>query len=285
MNKKFLIIASIIVILLVGASGFWVWTKSKKLKKTAVEPTTTESSLSSTPTSSSSSSDLTGLDPNSLNESINKNLSLAQTRAQGDWQSDAALSYTTYKISASLKPEEVTETYVFGSINDPGHWWTFSALHGSDKFVRALIPKDDYLGADIKPLKIQFWKTNFAKAFQAAEAAGGAEWRQDKTLAAVTVNLLVGAPQDDWLWWTIEYTTTNGESKTFRVNPFTGLAVGDDGEPLVAVSTTPSSTPSFSSEPSSSATPAVEIPAATETAPVEKESTSPEETPTDEDLF
>ncbi len=178
----------------------------------------------------SDSGTLVTLAPTSVELQLTTNLNRATNAAQV-WHDDAVLTYVSVDIPASLAPASGNEVYVFGSASDPLNWWTYSIAQESDKFVRAIIPKEDYLGADVVPVNTQYWQMNYVEALQLAETNGGSSFRSSHEGTRVTTFLSQRSPRG-WLWWSVEYTAPSGDVFTLLVNPFRGEVVDETGNEL-----------------------------------------------------
>lgn len=135
------------------------------------------------------------------------------------WQLDATLSYVEIQIPSDFSKNNGSELYVFSSETDKANWWTFSLNQATDKFVRAIIPKEDFLGFDATKVDSKYWKMNYIKALQLVDAGGGAEFRINNPLQSIKAYLKQRQP-NGWLWWTVEYTATNGTTFERIINPF-----------------------------------------------------------------
>lgn len=186
--------------------------------------TTTETQQPDTGTGGDS---LTTVAPATINSQVTTNLNLA-TNASKAWQPDAALVYASVELPASLTIDSGNEVYVFGSAADPANWWTYSISQDTGKFVRAIIPKEDFLGASLDPVNTSYWQMNYAEALQLAEVNGGNAFRTSNSGTRVTIFLSQRAPRG-WLWWTVEYTAPSGEKKALLVNPNRGEVVDEAG--------------------------------------------------------
>lgn len=204
---------------------------------------TSSTSPTTTPSSPTAANDLTALAPTTFDVDLNAHLSQA-TAAAKLWKADAVVSYVSVEPPTSLVPNLANEVYVFGSASDLDNWFTYSYAEATEKFVRAIIPKTDYLGSSINPIDTSFWKMNYVEAFQLAEKNGGSTFRQSNPNTKVTMFLSQRAPRG-WLWWSIQYTPLSGQALTLLVNPFRGEVVDETGKQLApAKGTTPTPTPS-----------------------------------------
>lgn len=211
-----------LALVLVGCSG-----KKDETPPNTTETETTQPSDSTAPTTGDPTS-LTEVAPSSLNTKVTTNLNLA-TNAAHDWRADAVLTYASVELPASLKIDSGNEVYVFGSAADTENWWTYSISQTTNKFVRALIPREDYLGGRLDPVNIEYWNMNYAEALQLAEKNGGSDFRLANSGARVATFLSQRAPRG-WLWWTVEYTAPSGEQFTLLINPNRGEVVNESGD-------------------------------------------------------
>jgi len=180
-------------------------------------------------------SNLTIIDPVTIDTVTKQNYNLAQVKAQ-EWQPDAVLVSFSIKFPQNLAVGQSDETFIFGSANDTKNWWSFSISEETSRYIRAIIPKEDYLGVDIKPIDKKFWQLNYAQAFQLAELNGGQQFRQTNPNTSITATLHNTQPRE-WLWWVIEY--KSGVNKyVIKVNPFDSQVVDESGNPLSAGTTT-----------------------------------------------
>ncbi len=172
-------------------------------------------------------SDLTTLPPSSFDQELATHLEQA-TEAATTWKEDALLTYVSVELPASLVPNSGNEVYVFGSAGDVENWYTYSIAQETGKFVRAIIPKEDFLGRDLEPINQEFWTMNYVEALQLAELNGGFDFRTTNPGTTATTFLSHRAPRN-WLWWTVEYTAPTGQQLTLLVNPFRGEVVDETG--------------------------------------------------------
>ncbi len=232
--RRGLVVLAVSALALAGCSG----------KKTTTNSTT--------PTTTPPQPVVVGLKsatPTTFDQPIADQITAAQTKAKL-WQDDAVLSYVSVELPADLGVNNATNTYVYGSQKDSADWWTYSLAEKASKSVRAIIPKEDYLGSAIVPINTQYWKMNYVEAFQLADANGGSDFRTQHTDARVTLYLSHRDP-NQWLWWTIQYKTPAGGLLTLLVNPNRGEVLDSTGKQVAAPPTT-SGTPTTSTGTSSS---------------------------------
>jgi len=174
-----------------------------------------------------SGDNLLTIDPNTLSTEIAQGKELADTKAK-EWQNNAKLVAVQIEVPASLKKTSVSTRYIFNSLGVSTYYWTIALTATNENYVRALIPKEDYLASDLKVILEDFWKINYAQALQATEENGGSTWRETHNLGGATLVLSRGQP-NSWLYWQIEYIAlnTNGERSPvdnfkLRINAYTG---------------------------------------------------------------
>jgi len=133
--------------------------------------TTPTATPSATPTATAT--DLSNVNVTTVDASFATNYSTAQTKAL-EWKGDASIVSLSVKLPTDLSLNNANETFVYGSASDPDYWFTMTIAESSSKYVRALIPKTDYLGTAINtPIAVQYWKSNYLQAFQVADAYAG----------------------------------------------------------------------------------------------------------------
>ncbi len=215
---------------------------------TANTATKTDSSVGATV---NESVNYLGIDPASLDSVIKANYQLAEAKVK-DWKKDAVLYHFSVKIPSDLTPGKATEVYTFGSPTDAYNWWTMNISGKTGKSVRAIIPKEDYLGTTLNPVPLRFWKSNYIEALQLAEINGGSDFRATHAEAEISVSLAVGQPRN-YLWWTVEYHPISGESFKRLVHPETKEVFDATGQPLQPAASSPS--PTVQTAPATSASP------------------------------
>jgi len=216
LNKiKFSTIYLVLVVLVLSLTG-------AICQKQEETPTPTE-----TPTETPTPvvNDLTTIDYSTINSMVMNNYTTAKQKAT-TWKGDAKLYNYTVKLPIDLSINNGTETFVFGSDSDKLNWWVLSVSESTNKSLRALIPKEDYLGNTLAPINTSFWKTNYLQAFQKAEIYQGKTFREANANSEITINLSMGEPKG-WLWWVVEYKAPSGNILKVRVNP-SDLTVVDD---------------------------------------------------------
>lgn len=199
----------------------------QKPAETPTDQTTTDPTTPTPDVSAPATDDLSTAAPADAQAGLDQNLTKAKAAAIA-WQADATLHYASVDLPASLAPQSGNEVYVFGSAQDGTNWWTYSLSQSTGKFVRALIPKEDYLGTNLIPVNEKYWKMNYIEALQLADQNGGATFRSTNQGTRVTTFLSHREPKG-WLWWTVEYKAPSGQLLTLLVNPNLGEVVDETG--------------------------------------------------------
>jgi len=198
-------------------------------KSNTTESPSPSASTSTTASAEPNKNDLTNLDPSSALDETKANFKVAQEKAIL-WHPDAVLYSTSAKITSTLDWQDVIEVYTFGSAQEPANWWTISISVRSKNYVRAIIPKEDYLGANLTPIALQYWKINYLEAFQTAEKNGGKDWRnnQKNSNYQITVTLAHAEP-NNYLYFIVEYQNSDGsDKKTIQINANNGEVVNQE---------------------------------------------------------
>ncbi len=93
--------------------------------------------------------------------------------------------------------------YVFISESDTANNWTVTFSQQTGNFIRADIPKSDYLGS-LSPINLTLWKFNYVTALQIAESEGGLKWREENGFGQAKLTLRHNGA-NNWLVWLVEY--------------------------------------------------------------------------------
>lgn len=180
------------------------------------------------------------VDPRSADAVLNENFQQAETKSKL-WQKNARFTHFSAKFPVDFQLGTITETYTYGADEEAYNWWTLTISGKTGKSVRAIIPKEDFLGTSYPAIPTQFWKTNYIDALQLAEVNGGSQYRAVNAGTEVTASLAVGQPKN-YLWWTVEYSAPAGEALSILVNPATKEVFDANGQPI-GIGSHPSPTP------------------------------------------
>ena len=218
-------------------------------QQTAVQETTTP-----TPTSTETTTafDLSTVEPGTISTGFATNFASAKEKATA-WKGDAKLMNLTIKLPKDLSLNSATLTFVFGSESDPDYWFTLTLSESSGKYVRALIPKTDYLGTAINtPVAEKYWLSNYLQAFQIAETYAGKTIRETYPNTEVVITLQAAEPKN-WLWWLVEYKNTSATTRV-RISPYDLTIVDDLGNVVSSSTSSSSSTTTTNTTPTTTGT-------------------------------
>lgn len=178
-------------------------------------------------TSETQGENLLTIDPGTVAPELKESLEFAQRKAEG-WQSNAKLTAVQVEIPASLKKEFASLRYVYSSPASPYYYWTIAISSDNQNYVRALIPKEDYISMDLRVVLSQYWKLNYVEALQLADQNGGETWRKENKLGKIKMTLNHGQPSG-YLYWNIEYSAINDQGQRtpekdlkIKINAYTG---------------------------------------------------------------
>ncbi len=172
------------------------------------------------------------VDAITLEPSLLANLDASAQEAK-KWKGNAQIMMVSVKLPLDLSLNNSTETYTYGSADETNYWWTYSLSEQTGKFVRALVYKDDYLGKEMTPINLQYWRTNYVEAFQIAENYQGKQFRSNNSNVTVNLTLSVSEPKN-WLWWLVEYKSEDGNSYSVRINPNDRTIADEAGQTIQA---------------------------------------------------
>lgn len=195
-----------IIIVVVAIIVALVWSyvarviNQRKIAQQNAQQTTTESVK-----------DLTNVDPAEYDEPTKKEYAVASTKAV-EADSKNALAAMVVELPASLGVSSGNVRYIFTSNLDPTNNWTITFSQETGNYIRAVIPKDDYMG-NVPGMDTKLWKFNYVTALQIAEKEGGKDWRDNNELKGVTETLKHSDP-NNWLTWTVEYQGVNSVFST-----------------------------------------------------------------------
>jgi len=218
---------SFIFIILVAALALFTSGCSLKQKAT---PTTTNTSAAIPPFLSQTN--------DTVQTRTSNNLAIAKAKA-AEWKNDAVLTAYNVKVPADLTSIDPEETFIFGSTQDTFNWWTIS-ISADGSFIRALIPRQDYLGNELQPITQTAWQKTYLEALNTAEANGGLTFRAQNPEAQISL-ILEQAQPNNFLWWVVTYQGANNSLKV-RISARDGGIYDDFGSPISGISD-PTSSP------------------------------------------
>jgi len=239
-KKTITIIISMVVLVVLVFNLVLFLSNRKKNQTTSQKATNTTTTVSNTSKETSSQTqsqqgsetktttteeNITQMSPDLFSSDAQANLQLAQQKA-AQWQEDAAFVALQIKLT-SLKPKQGVETYVFDSPTVSGYHFLVTISQQSQKYIRALVPVEDYLGASLLPIDFKYWQLNYVEALQLAEKQGGSEFRKRHSDWMIELTLR-REPPNNWLYWRIEYSSGAGDKWSIWVNPYSGEVVQNE---------------------------------------------------------
>lgn len=154
----------------------------------------------------------------------------------GKWQAGLGFYNLTIELPTDLSVGKSKQTFSYGSIDNQDYWFTVSFSEENSKYIRAILPKEDYLGKKLDPINKSYWKINYMQAFQIAEKFKGSAFKKDKVLKSVSLSLSQNEPKG-WLWWVINYTLSDDNEMEVRVNANNGDIYDNEGNLIVTLDT------------------------------------------------
>jgi len=218
--RKFIPFILLLVLIIAGVAAYFLLLKPKQAEK---QTPPEEQQNENTNGTEVTEENLSNIDPESVIQSSKENFATSQEKALA-WHQNAVFVAFSVKLT-SLNVNSGTETYVFDSKNEPTNHFVFTISQESKRFIRAIIPVDDYLGMGLLPIDTKYWKLSYAAALQTAEKNGGVEFRDTHLDWNIELTLKRGEP-NDWLWWYVEYRQESGtDSLSIQINASSGKVI------------------------------------------------------------
>lgn len=211
-SKKIWILWIALILIVAGGALLGWHFLSKKTVSTTINTTT-------------SGNDFTNQDSTTTTTQTKANLARAQIAASA-WKNDAQFTALNFKVPGDLNPASLSETFVFGSVQDTDNWFTYS-IDPTGKFVRAVIPKADFLGSSLQPISQQYWKKSYVDILRTADDNGGTAYIAQHPETQVTVTLEQSQPKN-WVWYIVEY-NSSAQAQKILINANDGLIYNDSG--------------------------------------------------------
>lgn len=190
-----------IIIVIVAIVGALVWSY---VAKTIQSNKQKQAQTETTPVTIT---DLTNVDPTLYDEPVKSEFATARAKAE-EVDPKYQLASISVEIPASLGLKSANSRYIFVKDKDTVNNWTITFAADTGNFIRALIPKDDYIG-NPPAIDTKLWKFNYVTALQITEKDGGKTWRENNELRGITLTLKHGDP-NNWLSWSVNYQGSSG---------------------------------------------------------------------------
>jgi uncharacterized protein YpmB len=200
--KKPVVIIIIVVAIVIAL--VWSYLDKRSQEKKAEETAATQETVQIT--------NLTNIDATEFDQFVKDEYATASSKAL-DANAKYQLSAIVIELPASLEVNSGTDRYVFTSDKDTVNNWVITFSQENQSYLRALIPKSDYIG-NAPVMDTALWKFNFVTALQIAEQNGGMGFREANNLESVTLTLHHMEP-NNWLIWDVEY---KARGKSFKID-------------------------------------------------------------------
>ncbi|MCX6810773.1 MAG: hypothetical protein NTY30_03540 [Candidatus Berkelbacteria bacterium] len=201
-------------------AGVWAYFSNKSSQQSTAT-TTSQQTTSSTTVTTPTISNLTNIDPKNLTDTINAQLSLADTQAAAV-DKKLQLSAIEVDLPGTLDQGSGSTYYIYSTTSDTVNNWVIAISNSDNKYVRSKTVKADYMG-NVTTINRSFLKTSYVVAIQIAEKNGGKDYRQGNTLTAAKLTLK-NSGANNWLYWTVEYDTASSQ-KQFQIDASTSAIV------------------------------------------------------------
>ena len=171
-------------------------------------------------------SNLTNIDTTYLDADIKNQLTVADTKAAENNRKNQLVAVVV-QLPGSLATASGDSGYVYSASSDKVNNWLITISNTSGSFLRALVPKEDYLG-DLSAINRDFWKINYLAALQIAEKNGGLDFRNANEISDLKLTLKNGDP-NGWLYWFVIY-TAKSDVKQFQIDANSGSLVVQENQ-------------------------------------------------------
>ncbi len=213
--KKPVFLIILAVALIIG--GIWAYASNRNKEKAAqqvaeeAQKTAEEVKISN----------LTNIDAATLDADIKNQLSTADSKA-AETDKKNVLIAVEVRLPQSLASSSGDTSYIYSSMSDKTNNWIVTLSNTSNNFLRAKVPKEDYIG-DLKPVNRSYWKINYIAALQVAEKNGGLDFRNANEISEIKL-LLKNSDPKNWLYWFVSYSGKNN-IKQFQIDASTGSLI------------------------------------------------------------
>jgi len=204
-----IIIIFVAILIALGWSYYESWSENRKTASIVVDNTPVQIT------------NLATVDATEFDEVVKEEYALAKTKAE-----EAKKSNTLRAIEIELPSMSINSgnnRYIFASPEDTDNNWTITISQLTQNYIRASIPKSDYMG-DLEELNTKLWKFNYVTALQIAESNGGLNFRENNSIASIKLTLKHTSP-DNWLLWNIVYASATGNELSIKIDSNSGQVI------------------------------------------------------------
>lgn len=163
-------------------------------------------------------SNLTNINTTTIDTAAEDQLAVADGKA-AEVDKKNVLIAVEVRLPQSLDSSSGDTTYIYSSTSDKTNNWIITLSNASNNFLRARVPKEDYIG-DLKAVNRSYWKTNYVAALQIAEKNGGLNFRSANEISEIKL-LLKNSDPKNWLYWFVSYSGKNNV-KQYQIDVSTG---------------------------------------------------------------
>lgn len=224
-NSYKILLVAIALFLLLGLSGCGESGNTPNQEQAVTDQPETEttdqdqiSDEEQSATDAQTGSNLLTIEADTIEALQSEKLNFANKKAN-DWQSNSKLVAVQVEVPSSLRKENVSTRYIYSSPSVNYYYWTIAISADNTSYIRALIPKEDYLNSNLDIILNDFWKFNYVQALQIADENGGSDWRETNNLGQVTMVLSRGQP-NNYHYWNIEYVAVDEDGQRIDSNNF-----------------------------------------------------------------
>jgi len=161
---------------------------------------------------------LANVDASEFDEVVTEEFALAKVKAQ-EVNANNSLGAIVIELP-SMEINSGNSRYIFSNPEDAGNNWVFTISQLTGNYIRASIPKDDYMG-DLDELNTKLWKYNYVTALQIAESNEGLNFRESNSIENITLTLKHSNP-NNWLIWSVVYKSTTGNELSVKIDSNSG---------------------------------------------------------------
>lgn len=209
--KQPIFIGMVVIALVIAVIWNFVSSKPQKTNTTETQTKTEQQEVSN----------LTNITSSDFDPITRKELEIANAKAI-EAKADNLLAAIEINIGSDLQAAGVNTRYIYNAKSDPKNNWMITVSQNSGSFIRALVPKDDYIG-EVPTMNTKLWKYNYVTALQLAEKNGGLSWRESNTLTGVKLTLRHSG-EKNWLLWIVEYSGSSA-NLTIKLDANSGKVV------------------------------------------------------------
>lgn len=219
----------IFIIILAAAliiAGIWAYISNRNQQKAAEQKAAEQKAASEQKAAEEVTKivNLTNIDSSTVNENITSQVAAADGKA-AEVDKKLQLIAVEIKLPGTLDNGSGDSSYVYSSTSDKTNNWVITISNISGKFVRARVPKEDYIG-DLSTINRNYWKLNYVAALQVAEKNGGLDFRNANDITEVRLTLKNADPKN-WLYWFVDYVSKNN-LKEVQIDASTGAVISQE---------------------------------------------------------